>query len=108
MNALLDVIWGTLTGSPYYTGQRASVERGAPPSVTSGVAYAHVSEQVRHELWLRAKATDPAGRAAIAARLAELDLMPRGAAVPVPERNRRRLAPTTSQVTTRAVVVQRR
>jgi hypothetical protein len=79
-------LWEALTGRPYYTGQHASVERGLPPSVTSGVAYAQVPEQLRHELWLRAKATDPAGRAAMAAELAAAGLMPRPGEPPVPGR----------------------
>jgi hypothetical protein len=66
---LLIAVWEKVTGHPYYTGQQASAELGPPPSVTSGVAYADVPERLRHELWVRAKATDPAGRAAIAAEL---------------------------------------
>ena len=81
MTGLLDIIWGALTGHPYYTGQQASRERGLPPSVTSGVAYApSASTSCRHELWLRAKATDAAGRAAMAAELARADLIPQRAA----------------------------
>jgi hypothetical protein len=71
---LLAAIWEAVTGKPYYTGQEASLERGLPPSVTSDVAYADLPEQLRHELWLRAKATDAAGRAAIAAELAVTQL----------------------------------
>jgi hypothetical protein len=73
---LLAALFEALTGKAYYTGQQASVERGRPPAVTSGVAYADLPEQLRHEIWLRAKATDRAGRAAIAAELAAQDHLP--------------------------------
>jgi hypothetical protein len=79
-------LWEALTGRSYYSGQQASVERGLPPSVTSGVAYAQVPDELRHELWLRAKATDAAGRAAIAAELAAAGLTPRPGEPPVPRR----------------------
>jgi hypothetical protein len=70
VTSLLVAVWERLTGRPYYTGQQASTELGLPPSVTSGVAYADLPEELRHRLWLRAKATDAADRAAIAAELA--------------------------------------
>ena len=49
-----------MTGKPYYTGQQASA--GGTAAVGDlRCRLVDVPEQVRHELWLRAKATDRAG-----------------------------------------------